>query len=72
MGGTKAGGIKAREKNLAQDPDFYKKIGSIGGKNGTTGGFGQGEIGRERARRWGSVGGKVSRRNAASKINSHY
>lgn len=32
MAGTRIGGLKAREKNLAKDPDFYKKIGQRGGK----------------------------------------
>lgn len=41
MAGTKEGGIKAREKNLAKDPDFYKKIGTQGGKSSSpTKGFG--------------------------------
>lgn len=31
--------MKARDKNLAKDPDFYRKIGAIGGRNGRTGGF---------------------------------
>lgn len=39
MAGTQAGGIKAAAKNLANDPDFYKKIGAKGGANSNTGGF---------------------------------
>lgn len=39
MSGTTKGGKKARDKNLARDPDFYVKIGTVGGKNGHTGGF---------------------------------
>ena len=39
MAGTRAGGIKASQKNLERDPDFYSKIGAIGGRNGHTGGF---------------------------------
>lgn len=39
MSGTKAGGRKAAAKNLASDPDFYKKIGAVGGSRSTTGGF---------------------------------
>jgi general stress protein YciG len=39
MAGNKIGGIKARAKILARDPDFYKKIGQRGGQNGNTGGF---------------------------------
>lgn len=39
MSGTLAGGLKARDKNLARDPDFYRNIGAMGGRNGNTGGF---------------------------------
>ena len=59
MAGTKAGGIKAAQKNLANDPLFYNKIGAIGGKNGHTGGF---AANRELARRAGAIGGRKSRR----------
>ncbi len=31
MPGNKIGGIKARDKNLAKDPNFYKRIGARGG-----------------------------------------
>ena len=59
MAGTKKGGIKAAAKNLARDPLFYAKIGSIGGKKGTTGGF---AANPELARIAGAKGGKISRR----------
>lgn len=59
MAGTKEGGRKAAAKNLARDPDFYKKIGAKGGKNGTTGGF---AFDRELARIAGAKGGRISRR----------
>lgn len=59
MAGTKAGGLKAAKKNLANDPDFYKKIGSIGGKKSTTGGF---AANRELARIAGRKGGLISRK----------
>lgn len=59
MAGTKIGGIKARNKNLASDPDFYKKIGRIGGQNGNTGGF---AANHELARIAGARGGRISRR----------
>ncbi len=39
MAGNASGGKKAAQKNLARDPDFYKKIGAKGGKNGHEGGF---------------------------------
>lgn len=34
MSGTLAGGRKAAQKNLAKDPDFYRKLGRRGGSNG--------------------------------------
>lgn len=64
MAGTTIGGIKARDKNLAKDPDFYKKAGAIGGKNGTKArgsikGF---DANRELAKIAGARGGKISKR----------
>ena len=64
MAGTKAGGAKAAAKNLARDPDFYAKIGKIGGRNGTTGGF---AANRELARIAGQKGGRKSRRGPSRK-----
>ena len=60
MAGTKAGGMKAAQKNLAKDPDFYAKIGRKGGQNGRTGGF---AANRELARIAGAKGGRISRRS---------
>ena len=37
MVGTTEGGRKAALANQKRDPDFYKKIGSIGGKNAHAG-----------------------------------
>lgn len=65
MAGNRIGGIKARDANLKKDPDFYKKIGQRGGSVSTGGGFGYGEIGREKARVAGSLGGRKSRRGPA-------
>jgi len=59
MAGTKSGGEKTREKNLAKDPNFYKVIGAKGGRNGNTGGF---YVNRELAKTAGAKGGKISRR----------
>lgn len=41
MGGTLAGGKKARETNLAKDPNYYFKLGRKSWENGKrpTGGF---------------------------------
>ncbi len=63
MAGTKAGGTKAAATNKQKyGSDFYAKIGAKGGKLGKTGGFAAGEAGRERARVYGAIGGRISRR----------
>lgn len=40
MSGTKIGAAKARDANLAKDPDYYKNIGKKGGMVHSPGGFG--------------------------------
>ena len=63
MAGSKLGGIKAREKILARDPDFYKRIGQRGGQNGNTGGFKYlAEHDPEAHRKASSKGGSKSRK----------
>ena len=59
MAGTKAGGVKAAQRNLAKNPNFYRDIGKIGGRNGHTGGFASNP---ELARVAGAKGGRKSRR----------
>ena len=60
MAGTIAGGKAAAATNKAKyGDDFYSKIGSIGGKLGTTGGF---AANKELAREAGRKGGKKSKR----------
>ena len=59
MAGTVTGGRKAAAKNIANDPDFYRRIGAKGGRNGTTGGF---AANPELARIVGAKGGRISRR----------
>jgi len=66
MGGNRTGGLKAAATNMKNDPDFYKKIGAIGGKNGKTGGF---YANRELARIAGARGGRVSRRTKKSDLS---
>lgn len=67
MAGTKAGGQAAAKTNRAKyGSDFYSKIGAKGGKLGKTGGFAAGDAGRERARVYGAVGGRISRRSKKS------
>lgn len=65
MAGTIEGGRKAAITNkLKNGEDFYKRIGSIGGRNGHTGGFASN---RELAREAGRKGGLISRRGQAKK-----
>ena len=69
MPGTKAGGQKTRDTNMNKyGKDYYQKIGAIGGKKGTTGGFASNEVGpdgltgKERAKVVGRKGGQLSKR----------
>ena len=67
MAGTKAGGLKARETNMAKHgSDFYARIGAKGGRNGHTGGF---AANPELAKRAGAKGGRISRRGPARKVD---
>ena len=64
MSGTVKGGKTTALKNKQRDPNFYRKIGAIGGKKGKTGGFAAGVEGRKRASKWGAIGGARSKRSA--------
>lgn len=69
MAGTKAGGRAAAETNKKKyGTDFYARIGASGGRNGHTGGFAAGEAGRARARKYGAIGGKISRRTKKNEV----
>lgn len=60
MAGTKKGGVAAASTNKKKyGPDFYAKIGAMGGKKGRTGGF---FANRDLAREAGRKGGRISRR----------
>lgn len=60
MPGTKIGGQRTAATLISKyGSDYYAKIGSMGGKKGTTGGF---WANRELARRAGHKGGLISRR----------
>lgn len=61
MAGSKDGGKKAAKTNKElYGKDFYKRIGSKGGRNGHTGGFASNP---ELARKAGKIGGLLSRRS---------
>lgn len=63
MAGTPEGGIKARDTNRQKyGPDFYKTIGTAGGKISRGGGF---AADPKLARMAGQKGGKASRRGKA-------
>lgn len=65
MSGTRAGGLKARKTiKKTYGKDFYRVIGSKGGKLGTTGGF---YANRELAREAGRKGGTISKRGPNKK-----
>ena len=64
MAGTAQGGRIAAEKNKKKDPDFYKRIGAMGGRASHTGGFAAGRAGRKRASVYGAIGGSKSRRTS--------
>ena len=68
MAGTAAGAKKAALTNKARHgSDFYARIGKVGGKKGTTGGF---YANRELARKAGAKGGRISRRGPAKKATT--
>lgn len=62
MAGTKEGGRKARDRNLASDPDFYKKVGSKGGKAPHKYPRGFAALTPEKRAEAGRKGGEISRR----------
>ena len=60
MAGTIKGGKTAAATNKAKyGKDFYARIGAMGGRKGTTGGF---YANRELAREAGAKGGRISKR----------
>lgn len=60
--GTKEGGKKASRTILAKyGPDWYARMGALGGRAGHTGGF---YGAPERARQAGRIGGSISRRGS--------
>ena len=66
MPGTIEGGKQAAKTNRKKyGKDFYARIGAIGGRKGTTGGF---AANRELARIAGAKGGRISRRRKTEAI----
>lgn len=68
MAGTPKGGAAAAETNKKKyGPDFYARIGAMGGKKGTTGGF---FANRDLAREAGRKGGRISRRTKSVEVDA--
>lgn len=72
MAGTKAGGQKARNTTYEKfGKDFYKRIGKMASHPGT-GGFASDKVGkdgltgRERAKKYGAIGGRISKRGVSN------
>lgn len=66
MSGTRQGGLKAAKTNKNRyGTDFYKKIGKVGGKKSTTGGF---AANPQLARIAGRKGGKASKRRKLAMV----
>lgn len=64
MAGTKNGGLKAAATNKNRyGKEFYARIGAIGGKKTGLKGF---ALDKERARRAGQIGGRISRRGKSN------
>ena len=64
MAGTARGGRLAAIKNKQKHgPDFYARIGKLGGQRSRNGGFAAGKEGRRRAKIYGAIGGSISRRS---------
>ena len=76
MAGTKAGGLKSREKNLAKNPNFYKENGRLGGLKSRGGGFASRIVCscdaidglHIKSQCAGVKGGRISRRKPVKKI----
>lgn len=78
MAGSKEGGRKAALTNkLKYGEDYYKNIGRKGGKKCNSGGFASLKVGKdgltgaERAKKYGAIGGKRSKRGKAKNENNN-
>lgn len=69
VGGTVVGGKKAAATIKSRDPDFYKRIGSIGGGKPTDKKKGWQSMDKAKHRELSSKGGKISRRGQVTYID---
>jgi hypothetical protein len=67
MSGNVEGGLKAAQKNKARHgSDFYKRIGAVGGRNGTGGGFAV--MDKARHKDLSAKGGRLGKPNTRRKV----
>lgn len=72
MSGNKIGGLKAAKTNLKKNPDFYRIIGSKGGRAGNTGGFhAHPELASEAGRKGGKNSSRKGVKNGEGKKNPY-
>lgn len=65
MAGTREGGLKAYQTRIKKDPDFYKKLGEMGGSAPYKGKKGFASMSPEKRSEAGRLGGAKSRRGKA-------
>lgn len=68
MPGNKIGAAKTRNKNLERDPDFFKKIGHLGGVAPYKGLKGFAAMSPEDRAHYGKIGGALSKRKSKKSI----
>lgn len=71
MSGTLAGGRKAAKTIKSKNPNFYREIGSLGGRKGKADGTIKGfaVMDKQKVREAGRKGGTRSRRGSSIKVN---
>jgi general stress protein YciG len=62
VSGTKSGGLKTKQTNIKNNPDFYIQIGQKGGRAEYKGKKGFAAATKEQLSEWGRKGGLASRR----------
>lgn len=68
MSGTFDGGKKASQKNREKDPNFYAKIGGMGGRNSRGYPFGHGKVDPSAIGKKGGLNGKRKRKLTDSQV----
>ena len=62
MAGNKSGGAKTAERLTSKDPDYYKKIGAMGGKAKVPKGFAISGLASEAGRKGGAISRRPSKK----------